>query len=53
MPTKRGGGEREGMIKGVVKKVRHSPVTQLKSLAQQPDGLRLVETVRRIFNLKQ
>ena len=43
----------EALTKGLVNKVLHSPVTQLKSLAQQPDGLRLVETVRRIFNLKQ
>ena len=42
----------EALTKGLVNKVLHSPVTQLKSLAQQPDGLRLVETVRRIFNLK-
>jgi glutamyl-tRNA reductase len=43
----------ESLTKGLVNKVLHSPVTELKSLAQQPDGLRLVETVRRIFNLKQ
>jgi glutamyl-tRNA reductase len=43
----------ESMTKGLVHKVLHSPITELKSLAQQPDGLRLVETVRRIFNLKQ
>ncbi|MBI3934069.1 MAG: glutamyl-tRNA reductase [Acidobacteria bacterium] len=42
----------EALTKGLINKVLHSPVTQLKSLAQQPDGLRLVETVRRIFNLK-
>ena len=43
----------ETLTKGLVHKVLHSPITELKSLAQQPDGLRLVETVRRIFNLKQ
>jgi glutamyl-tRNA reductase len=43
----------EALTKGLVHKVLHSPITELKSLAQQPDGLRLVETVRRIFNLKQ
>jgi glutamyl-tRNA reductase len=42
----------EALTKGLVHKVLHSPITELKSLAQQPDGHRLVETVRRIFNLK-
>jgi glutamyl-tRNA reductase len=43
----------EALTKGLIHKVLHSPITELKSLAQQPDGMRLVETVRRIFNLKQ
>ena len=43
----------DSLTKGLVNKVLHAPVTELKSLAQQPDGLRLVEAVRRIFNLKQ
>ena len=37
---------------GLVKKIMHSPISHLKVLAQQPDGLKMVETVRRIFNLK-
>jgi glutamyl-tRNA reductase len=43
----------EALTKGLTHKLLHSPITELKTLAQQPDGLRLVETVRRIFNLKQ
>ena len=43
----------ETMTKGLVHKVLHSPITELKSLSQDPDGIRLVETVRRIFKLKQ
>jgi glutamyl-tRNA reductase len=43
----------EALTQGLVHKVLHSPIMHLKTLAQQPDGLRLVETVRRIFNLKQ
>ncbi|HWP85996.1 MAG TPA: glutamyl-tRNA reductase, partial [Terriglobia bacterium] len=42
----------EALTKGLVHKVLHSPITELKTLAQQPDGLRLVEVVRRMFNLK-
>jgi len=43
----------EVLTRGMVNKILHSPVTHLKTLAQHPDGLKLVETVRRIFNLKQ
>ena len=42
----------EAMTRGMVNKILHHPVSHLKTLAQQPDGLKLVETVRRIFNLK-
>ncbi|OFV98233.1 MAG: glutamyl-tRNA reductase [Acidobacteria bacterium RIFCSPLOWO2_12_FULL_54_10] len=42
----------EAMTKHMINKMLHSPVTELKTLAQHPDGLKLVETVRRIFNLK-
>jgi glutamyl-tRNA reductase len=43
----------DALTRGLAHKLLHSPITELKSLAQQPDGVRLVETVRRIFNLKQ
>ena len=43
----------EALTRGMINKILHSPVSHLKTLAQQPDGLKLVETVRRIFNLKQ
>ena len=42
----------DAMTRGMVNKILHPPVSHLKTLAQQPDGLKLVETVRRIFNLK-
>ncbi|MBI4480681.1 MAG: glutamyl-tRNA reductase [Acidobacteria bacterium] len=42
----------EALTRGMVNKILHSPISHLKILAQQPDGLKLVETVRRIFNLK-
>ena len=43
----------DALTRGLTNKLLHSPITELKELAQQPDGLRLVETVRRIFHLKQ
>lgn len=42
----------EELTRGMVNKILHAPITHLKHLAQQPDGLKLAETVRRIFNLK-
>ncbi|MGH9783455.1 MAG: glutamyl-tRNA reductase [Terriglobia bacterium] len=42
----------EVLTRGMVNKILHAPVSHLKTLAQHPDGLKLVETVRRIFNLK-
>ncbi len=43
----------EAITKGMVNKILHAPITHLKHLAQQPDGLKLVETVRKMFNLKE
>ena len=34
-------------------KIAHAPIAQLKSLATQPDGLHIVDVVKRIFNLKE
>jgi len=43
----------DALTKGIVTKILHAPISHLKHLAQQPDGLQVVETVRRIFNLKE
>ena len=43
----------DSLTKGMVNKILHSPISHLKNLAQQPDGLQVVETVRKIFNLKE
>jgi glutamyl-tRNA reductase len=43
----------EMLTKGMVNKILHSPISHLKNLAQHPDGLKVVETVRKIFNLKE
>ncbi len=41
------------LTRGLMHKILHPPIHHLKSLAQHPDGTKLVETVRKIFNLKQ
>lgn len=42
----------EEMTRSIINKILHTPITQLKSVAQHPDGLKFVEFVRRVFNLK-
>ena len=42
----------EEMSRSLVNKILHLPLARLKRLPQQPDGLRLVEFVRQLFQLK-
>jgi glutamyl-tRNA reductase len=42
----------EALTRGMMNKVLHSPMHHLKTLAQEPEGLKFVEMVRRLFNLK-
>ena len=41
------------MTRGIVKKIAHPPITQMKKMAGEPDGLHFVEFVKRAFNLKK
>ncbi|MBI4467055.1 MAG: glutamyl-tRNA reductase [Acidobacteria bacterium] len=42
----------EGMTRSLVNKILHLPLTQLKRLPQEPDGLKLIEFIRKTFQLK-
>ncbi len=42
----------EAITRGIVNKVLHTPITTLKSAAKDPEAGTLVETIRRIFNLR-
>ena len=42
----------DALTRGIINKILHEPMTQLKSAAQQPDSLRIVDIVRKVFNLK-
>ncbi len=42
----------EEMTHSLVKSILHMPLTQLRRLPQQPDGLKLVELIRQTFQLK-
>jgi len=41
----------EGLTRGLMNKIAHAPITEMKRLAREPDGLRFVEFVKRVFNL--
>ena len=42
----------EALTRALINKILHEPITHLKSLAQEPDGLNAVEAIRKAFNLK-
>lgn len=42
----------EALTRGIVNKILHDPITQLKSAAQEPDSRKIVDIVRKVFNLK-
>lgn len=42
----------EQMTRSLVNKILHMPISQLKALTRQPDGLRFVEFLRKTFQLK-
>ncbi|MFQ5662234.1 MAG: glutamyl-tRNA reductase [Terriglobia bacterium] len=41
------------MTRSLVNKILHMPLTQLKRLPQQPDGLKFIEFIRQTFRLKE
>jgi len=43
----------EALIHGVVNKILHGPITELKSGAGQPEHRALVQTIRRIFGVSE
>ncbi|MGH9788066.1 MAG: glutamyl-tRNA reductase [Candidatus Acidiferrales bacterium] len=44
--------EVEEMTRSLVNKLLHMPLTQLKRLPQEPDGLKMIEFIRKTFQLK-
>ena len=43
----------EGLTRGIVNKILHTPITRLKSAAADPEITTLVEAFRKIFNLEE
>jgi glutamyl-tRNA reductase len=42
----------ESLTRGIINKIAHAPISQLKALANHPDGLHVIDVVKRVFNLK-
>ena len=43
----------ESLTRGIINKIAHPPISEMKKLASHPDGLHFVEFVKRAFNLKK
>ena len=43
----------EALTRGMMNKVAHHPITEMKQMAGHPDGRRYIEFVRRTFNLRR
>ena len=41
----------DGLTKGLINKIAHQPIVEMKQMADHPDGTRFVEFVRRAFKL--
>ena len=43
----------EALTKGLVNKIAHGPITELRRQAAQPNGLQSIEIIRRVFRLDE
>ncbi|MEX2299357.1 MAG: glutamyl-tRNA reductase [Bryobacterales bacterium] len=43
----------EALTRSIINKIAHPPVTEMKKLASDPDGLHFVEFVKKAFNLEK
>jgi glutamyl-tRNA reductase len=43
----------EGLTRGIVNKIMHTPISTLKTAARESEATTVVEVVRRLFNLQQ
>jgi glutamyl-tRNA reductase len=42
----------EALTRGIINKIAHTPITQLKMLSHHPDGHHVIDAIKRVFNLK-
>jgi glutamyl-tRNA reductase len=42
----------EALTRGIINKIAHGPVSELKKQAAEPDGIHVVDAIRKVFHLK-
>lgn len=42
----------ESLTRGIINKIAHGPISELRRHAGQPEGIHIVDTIRRVFHLK-
>ncbi len=43
----------EALTRGIISKIAHSPIAELRRQASEPDGVQAVELIRRVFRLEE
>ena len=43
----------EALTRGIINKIAHGPISELRSHAGQPDGAHLVAVVKKVFHLQE
>ena len=39
------------MTRGIINKIAHGPITELRRKANDPEGIQLIHTIRKLFRL--
>jgi glutamyl-tRNA reductase len=43
----------EALTRGIIAKIAHAPIAELRKRAAEPDGVKIVELIRRVFRLEE
>jgi glutamyl-tRNA reductase len=43
----------EALTRGIIAKIAHAPIAELRKRAAEPDGVQIVELIRRVFRLEE
>ena len=39
------------MTRGIINKIAHAPITEMRRKANDPEGIQLIHTIRKLFRL--
>ena len=42
----------EALTRGIINKIAHGPISELRRQAGQPEGIQLIDAIRRLFRLE-